>query len=169
MKKIFSFDAETNGLWGQAFSIGAIVYQGSHETDSFVARLPDAAITDDWVIENVLPAIQGVPVTHDSYYAMLKSFSEFYLKNKDGADIIVHMGVPVEAKIVIDMVCLKCIGEQDGPYPLFDIASNMQQVGENPTSVDDYVKKHNIKISGKTHNPLYDASVAAAVYRHLGH
>jgi len=26
MKKIFSFDAETNDLWGQAFALGALVY-----------------------------------------------------------------------------------------------------------------------------------------------
>ena len=30
-KKIFSFDAETNGLWGQAFSIGAVVYEDGRE------------------------------------------------------------------------------------------------------------------------------------------
>jgi len=27
--KIFSFDAETNGLWGKAFSVAAIVYDES--------------------------------------------------------------------------------------------------------------------------------------------
>ena len=29
MKKILSFDAETDGLWGQPFAIGALVYDES--------------------------------------------------------------------------------------------------------------------------------------------
>jgi len=34
------------------------------------------------------------------------------------------------------------IGDWDGPFPLIDISGNLQQVGEDPTSVDNYVKKH---------------------------
>ena len=171
MNKIFSFDAETNGLWGEAFSIGALVYdEAGKEIARFVARLSDEKVTNEWVKENVLPQMTAIPVTHSSYFEMLKDFAAFYMAHKDGADILVHMGVPVESKILRDMVEFGFIGEWDGPFPLCDVAGNLQQAGENPTSVDEYVKKYNLSVpefDGGTHNPLYDSAVAAVVYRHL--
>lgn len=170
-KKIFSFDAETNGLWGQAFAIGALVYdEYGTEIARFVGRLPDTEVTEQWVKENILPTLVNVPVTHESYDALLVDFARFYLANKTDADIIVHMGVPVEAGLLRDMYNHELINDFGGPYPLIDIAGNLQQVGEDPTSVDSYVKKYELTVGefeGGTHNPLYDSAVTAVVYRHL--
>ncbi|MES2213515.1 MAG: hypothetical protein V4473_01580 [Patescibacteria group bacterium] len=171
MKKMFSFDAETNGLWGKAFAIGALVYdeQGT-EIARFIGRLPDSAVTEQWVKENVLPTLAGVPVTHDTYKGLLADFAKFYLANKADADILVHMGYIVEAGLLRDMHAQGVIGDWDGPYPMLDVSGNLQQAGEDPTSVDSYVKKHGLsvgKFEGGTHNPLYDSAVAAVAYRHL--
>lgn len=168
---MFSFDAETNGLWGQAFAIGALVYdeQGT-EIARFVGRLPNTEVTDTWVKENVLPKVTDIPVTHNTYEALLASFAEFYKANKQDADVVVHMGVPVESKLLIDMHSDGVIGDWDGPFPLHDVSGNLQQAGEDPTSVDKYVQKHSLLVGefeGGTHNPLYDSAVAAVVYRHL--
>lgn len=38
--KIFSWDCETNGLWGRAFAIGAVVYEDGVESKKFYARCP---------------------------------------------------------------------------------------------------------------------------------
>ncbi len=172
MKKIFSFDAETNGLWGKAWAIGALVYnENGIEIFRFLARLPDSVVTDSWVREHgSLAAMAGVQVTHDTYEAMLADFAQFYMANKTDADIIVHMGVPVEAGLLRDMHDAGFIGDFDGPYPLMDVSGNLQQFGEDPTSVDGYLKKYKLSIGeveGGTHNPLYDSAVAAAVYQHL--
>lgn len=171
MKKIFSFDAETNGLWGQGFAIGALVYDESgEEVARFVGRLPDTAVTDEWVRTKVLPTLAGVPVTHETYEALLADFARFYLENKEGADVVVHMGYIVEARVLRDMHDLGFIGEWDGPYPLFDVSGNLQAAGEDPTSVDSYAAKYGLSVAefeGGTHNPLYDSAVTAAVYRHL--
>lgn len=171
MKKIFSFDAETNGLWGKAFAIGALVYDEiGIEIAQFIGRLPDSAVTDQWVKDNVLPTLTNVPVTHDSYEALLADFAKFYLANKQDADVIVHMGYIVEAGLLRDMHAQSVIGDWDGPYPMFDVSGNLQQAGEDPASVDKYVQKHNLSVGefeGGTHNPLYDSAVAAVVYRHL--
>jgi len=63
------------------------------------------------------------------------------------------------------------IGDFDGPYPLIDVSGNLQQAGEDPTSVDGYMRKHGLEVAvnfdGGTHNPLYDSEVAAQVYAHL--
>lgn len=169
--KIFSFDAETNGLWGQAFAIGALVYdETGAEIARFVGRLPDSEITDNWVKENVLPKIGDIPVTHQTYAELLASFAAFYNEHKKGADVIVHMGFIVEVKILRDLHAAGLIGDWDAPYPLLDVSGNLQQAGEDPTSVDSYVKKHGLSVGefeGGTHNPLYDSAVAVVVYRHL--
>lgn len=192
MSKILSFDAETDGLWGQPFAIAAIVYeyknaispaswyagnpgtsqpipQGWIETARFLARLSDDVVKNDWVKENVLPAIQNVDPTHETYEDMLRDFSDFYMQNKNEADVICHMGFPVEAHLLREMHRLGFIGDWDGPFPLIDIAGNLKQSGENPKSVDEYAKKHALKISdyGSTHNPLYDCEVAARSYINL--
>lgn len=167
-KKIFSFDAETNGLWGQVFAIGAIVYDGD-EVARFVGRCPIVGEVNEWVKGNVLPQMEGIPETHETLDALLSDFSKFYLANKEGADIIVHMGVPVESSLLKELHTRGYIGDWDGPFPLIDLAGNLQQVGEDPTSVDSYVKKYGLSVRdfGSTHNPLYDSEVAAKVYMHL--
>lgn len=171
MKKVFSFDAETNGLWGQAFAIGALVYdENGAEIARFVGRLPDTEVTDSWVKDNVLPNIQNIEVCHQTYDALLADFAKFYLAYKQDADVVVHMGFIVETKILRDLYDRGLIGEWDAPYPLYDVSGNLQAAGEDPTSVDSYVQKHELsvgKFEGGTHNPLYDSAVAAVVYRHL--
>lgn len=171
--KVFSFDAESNGLWGTAFAIGAIVYdEGGIEIARFVGRLPDTAVTDKWARENVLPNTADIPVTH-SYEALLASFAEFYMKHKVNADIIAHMGVPVEAKLLWDMHSKGFIGNWDGPYPFLDVATALKAKGEDPTSVDKYNERHGL-MAGRpeaeglaTHHPLYDSVAAAVAYMNL--
>jgi hypothetical protein len=167
--KIFSFDAETNGLWGQAFSIGAIVYDNGVEIARFVGRCPVEGTIDKWVEENVFPQMTAIAVSHSSYNELLAEFAKFYLANKVKSAVIVHMGVPVESTVLKDMHSRGFIGDWDGPFPLIDIAGNLQQVDEDPTSVDKYVAKYGIEVRdfGSSHNPLYDSEVAARVYMYL--
>jgi len=173
MKKIFSFDAETNGLWGQPFSIAALVYDESGvETERFVGRCPIEGEVDEFVAEKILPQMEGIEETHDSYDALLSDFSKFYLREKQDATIIAHMAVPVEAGLLRDMHTRGLIGDWDGPFPLVDISGCLDQVGEDPTSCDGYAERHGVAVdpedfAGGTHNPLFDSAQAAAVYRHL--
>ena len=168
---VFSWDAETNGLWGQAFAIGAVLYKDGTEISSFYARCPIQGEVNPWVAENVLPQMTQMEITHDSYESMLASFAEFYLANKDGADVVFHMGLPVEAKVVLDMHTLGLIGDWDGAYPWLDISGHLQAKDFDPTSVDTYNREHGIEVpmpeAGGTHNPLYDSRAAALCYMDL--
>lgn len=165
-KPVFSFDAETNGLWGQAFAIAAVLFdENGAETARFVGRCPIEGEVNPWVKDNVLPEMEEIPVTHKSYKELLKDFIKFYMENKEGADVLVHMGVPVESKLFIDAHNMGILGDFDGPYPLVD-CSAIPEIG---TSVDTYNANNGISIpsfEGGTHNPLYDSYAAALAYRH---
>lgn len=170
MKKIFSFDAETNGLWGQAFAIAALVYdENGNEIGRFLGRCPIQGDTNPWVKDNVLPQLTAVAETHSDYDSLLADFAKFYLANKADADIVVHMGVPVESRLFTEMHDRGYIGDWDGPYPLIDLAGSLRQAGEDPTSCDKYVAKFGLEVRdfGTSHNPLFDSEVAAKVHLHL--
>ncbi len=169
--KILTLDAETNGLWGQAFAIGAVLYENGIEVASFYARCPIEGEVNSWVAENVLPQMEDMIQTHDSYEKMLKAFAEFFMENKADADVIFHMGVPVESRVIIDMHDKGFIGDWDGAYPWLDIAGCLKHAGFDCTSVDTYNAEHDIVVpqpeAGGTHNPLYDSRAAALCYMDL--
>lgn len=167
-RKVLSIDAETNGLWGQAFAIAATLHERwkGTETKYFIGRCPIKDEINPWVEENVLPQIQGLEVTYNSYEELLKDFIAFYMGNKENADIIVHMGLPEESKLFLDAHSMGFLGDWDAPYPLIDICT----FPEIHTSVDGYCEEHGITIEktiGGTHNPLYDCRAAAAAFIHL--
>ncbi len=169
-KKVFSWDVETNGLTGQAFAIAAVVYENGCEVATFSARCNIKGQVDSWVAENVIPQMKAVPITHSNYEIMLCAFAEFFLAHKEDADVIFHMGVPVEARVIIDMHDLGILGPFDGAYPWLDIAGVLLAKGFDPTSVDSYNKDHEINVpacKGGTHNPLYDSRAAALCYMDL--
>lgn len=169
MKKIFSFDAETNGLWGQAFAIGAVITDTKGNIlDKFIGRCPIDEIVNPWVADNVLPQMENVATTHSSYKELLKDFMSFYMKNKTDAHIIVHMGLPVEARLFLDAYNLGIIGNWDAPYPLIDICA-FPQISD---SVDNYNLKNGLVVDknifeGGTHNPLYDSLATAVAYANI--
>lgn len=164
--KIYSLDAETNGLWGQAFSIGVVIYDtDTKNNENWVARCPISEPINQWVKENVLPQMEGIQLTHNSYESMLKDFVSHYMANKENATVLVHMGLPVETRLFLDAHELGYLGDWDAPYPMVD-CSAIPAIG---TSVDTYNNQHGIEIpsfDGGTHNPLYDAYAAAVAYAH---
>lgn len=173
MRPVFSFDAETNGLWGRAFAIGALAYDiHGNEVARFLGRLPDGVVTDPWVREHVLPALGDIPATHEVYDELLRAFAAFYRRHRVGADVVVHVGFPVEVRVLLDAHAAGLIADDEGPFPLIDVAGCLAQAGEDPLSVDAYLRTHGIVLPGvghaAPHHPLRDAAAAAAVYRHLG-
>ena len=167
-KNILSIDAETNGLWGKAFSIGAVLYENDKEVKSFIERCVIEDPINEWVEQNVLPQITSIPVNYGCYQCMLEAFINFYMENKENASVIVHMGLPVEAKLFLDAHKYGYLGDWDAPYPLVDISA-FPEIG---TSVDAYNKQKGIEVpsdNGGTHNPLYDCRAAALAYHHIIH
>lgn len=170
MNKSFSLDAEVDGLYGHAFAIAATVREDGHEIASFTGRIADAHVGNAWVREHVLPALTGMPVTHVSSDELEEAFWDFWSQNKEGAVVIAHCGSPVESGLF-----RRCV-ERDlanrafaGPYPaIHDVATAILAVGEDPSSVDGYNKRHDVSVpfEGVSHHPMYDAAAAAVAWEH---
>lgn len=181
MNKLIFWDAETNGLFGNPFSIAAIVYERNDldenewiETDRIILSLPDSFVTNQWAIDNVLPTLCNVVVTNDTYESMLSDFAEFYMRHKQDAKFVSHMGYIVEAFVLREMNRLGFIGDFDGPYSdkfaaWYDVSQDLENAGYATDSVDSYFKNKGLKTkeAGATHNPLYDCMVTKEVYFHL--
>lgn len=168
--KLYSLDAEVNGLYGPTFAIGVTVRIDGKETAQFQARLPDTAVTHPWGITRALPAITGMQVTHRTTEEMEEAFWQFWMEEAEGATVIAHCGSPVESGL-----SRRCVGRDVearqflGPYPAVnDVATLLLLLGEQPDSVDSYVVKYDLHVpfKGKPHHPYYDAIVAAVVWEH---
>ncbi len=172
MKKIFSFDAETDGLWGNPFAIAATVTSPDGiEVATFAARLDDSVVTNDWVKENVLPHIQDIQIV-DNYETMLNEFADFYMEHKADAVCICHNPVPVEAHLLREMHRVGAIGEWDAPYPLIDLNGLLDHAGEDPTLNKscgrDYIFVNGLPMPlGVDDDPRFDCRAVTIIYRHL--
>lgn len=168
MNKVFSFDAETNGLWGEAFAVAAVVRYPDGTVKEFLGRCPIDVTqhkVNEWVRQNVLPQMKNIPYNYPDYPSLLKAFMTFYMTEKQDATILVHMGLPVEARLFIDAHNMGIIGDWDAPFPLIDISA-LPEIG---TSVDTYNRENGIEVpscEGGTHNPLYDSYAALLAYEH---
>lgn len=167
--QIISIDAESNGLAGRAFAVGMTLSDRTGELASTVLRCPiGEAVVDPWVTENVLPAIEHVPVDCPGRYPELLARVEQTISAWGGRAIplIAHVAWPVEARLLLDVYNGQ--GVWDGPYPLYDVASFLAAYGHDPLSVDDYLTAHKILPPAQSpHHPLYDARAAERCLRHL--
>ena len=167
-EKIISLDAETNGLWGQPFSVAFIVYNTEGvELDRATFRCPIEGDVNPWVAENVIPQMGDIALTHSSYEGMLKAIGQWWLSNKEGSSALWHMGHIVETHLYRELHRVGAIGDWDAPYTPIELSVLLESAGYPADSVDGYVAKKGLSLpnfKGGTHNPLYDAAAAASVY-----
>lgn len=167
---VLSVDAETDGLWGLPFAIGAVVYnENGVEITRYVGK-SNVPPTNSWVVENVEPKLQDIPVVGDTN-ALLNDFAKFYtyMRNQYDVTVLWHMGHVVEAFLFRLLVEKGLIGEWDAPYIPIEVSAYLQQAGYKPDSVDAYISANGLSVEygGTTHNPLYDCIAAYRVWEHI--
>lgn len=169
--KIFSADAETDGLYGRVWAIGAILvdpedprykYHPTSRIDlshSFVGQLDPSVVTDPWVIENVVPHVD-LP-RYDTREELLEGFWQFWLEfgRDEGTVAVADCGHPVESGLFRACVELdlkaRCF---QGPFPLDELSTLLRARGLDP-------KLDRRELIGRpdlvAHDPFADAIVAA--------
>ena len=168
---ILSLDEETDGVWGQAIAIAAVVYdENGVEIASFCER-SNEKVQNEWVKDNVEPELKDVKCV-GGYIVLLASFARFYnfVRERYNVTALWHMGHVVEAYLFRELVSNGLIGQWDAPYTPIEVADHLRTHGYAPDSVDNYAQEHGIEMPdeiGSTHNPLYDCVVAYKVYNHL--
>jgi len=153
---------------GKPFAIGAIKYDSDGiEQDRFSGRCPIQDEVNEWVKNNVIPALEDFEVTHDTYKSLLEDFAKWWMINKKDSELLWHMGHIVEANLFIELHRLKFIRDFDGPYTPIELSVILRENMLKPDSVDEYIKSRDLtipNIGGGIHNPLYDAIATASVY-----
>lgn len=165
MKKIFSFAVCTDGFWGQAFIIGALVYdENGAEIARFLGRLPDTKVTHRETRIHVLSEIADIPVTHGDYDSLLADFAAFCKANMDV--VVVHAVPPW---ILRDFKGLICEWKHDSTL-FYDVSRKLEAAGADFTSPHKFAHQHGLsggKFVGGRYNPLYECSLLTAIYCYL--
>ena len=168
--KVFSVDAETDGLYGLAFAIAATVRVDGVEVASFSGCVSDAFVSNAWVRENVLPALGDMPITHPTQVHLEESFWQFWMANREGSACIAHCGSPVESGLFRRCVERDVTSRQfSGPFPLHELGTLLLSRALDPTSIDSVINEGRLTVpfSGVPHHPMYDAAAAAVVWEYF--
>ena len=156
--KLFVFDVETDGLYGDGFAVGAVVLEDGKEVARFSGIAEPEKVKNEWVRENVIPHLDGLtefPTRKD----MRNAFWEFWMKHRDGALCFADFGSPVESGFF--RACVTDDPERrmwDGPYPLHEVGTLLLAAGIDPDI--DRVEFSGLK-NLKKHNPVDDALASA--------
>lgn len=165
--RILSFDAESNGLHGEAFAVGAVLLNpDGSDAETFYARCLIDGPIDPWVRDNVLPALADAPETHATPRAMRDAFWSWLTARQSEALVVVDCGWPVEAGLLIACVSDDPSRAFKGPYPMHEVASLLFAVGRDPmASYADRVLSPDALAAHRKHHPTDDARVSALCAR----
>ena len=162
--KLFSFDAETDGLYGKAWAIGAVVLDEQGVGSArFAGQLRPDVVSDPWVREHIVPVVD-LPL-HKTRENLLDRFWGFWMEHKDGATCLADFGAPVEAGLFRACVELDPPGRTwEGPYPMHELGTALLLNG-----IDVDVNRR--EMAGRDdlvqHDPVDDAIAAALCWRKI--
>jgi hypothetical protein len=158
--RIACFDAESNGLHGEAFAVGAVVLdREGNLLSTFAVRAPDPDPLDPWVREHVMPALATMPVTHATAREMREVFW-LWLRGEIalGSLIVADCGWPVETGLLSACVADDAEGRCfRGPYPMHEAATFLEAAGLDP--LGSYASE--LYPEARPHHPVDDARVSA--------
>lgn len=167
---IFSVDAESLGLYGTPFAVGAVVIEKATEKEvaNFYGRCPVEILPDyspehsslEWLTKNVIPHLG--PVTHETTNELYNAFWTFYTTWRSQCDIVGDCLYPVEANLF--MHCVKCGDPSENrqwkaPYPFHELATKMMLKGKDPNKT--YSRLEN---ELPVHNAIADARQSARLW-----
>lgn len=163
MKFVFSIDAESIGVHGEAYAIAGGVYELSKDLKvceefcfSCYSDEADGDFDDrKWVSENIPP----IKVTHNSPKEIRTAFWRKWKQikgNYPDIAMVAETAWPVEARFLIDCVKDDKTRKWEGPYPLHDISSFLAAAGKDPMANYERLPNELPK-----HDPLADVRQSA--------
>ncbi len=168
-KFIFSFDIESDGLYGEGFAVGVVVIdtQKGRLCDEFSGVVDGYQPKDKFVKANIMPYLKDMR-KFSSVESLRREFWDFYIKYRgndkiQNSDVIflVDNGMPVEARFLRDCVLDDYKKRQFlAPFPAMDLATVLQMNGyENHIN-----RRAFCGYKGKKHHPLDDAMASGLTF-----
>jgi hypothetical protein len=156
---VLCFDAESNGLHGEAFAVGGVVCREGRVIERFFARCPIAGDVDPWVRDNVLPPLADERETHATAREMRNAFWVWLTTPRENTIVAVDCGWPVETGLLSACVADDPSRAFKGPYPLDEVASYLRAARLDPLASYAGVVLPNE--AAQKHHPVWDATVSA--------
>lgn len=163
MSRIFAADAETDGLLGSVWAVGAVLLDGGAPVATFAGQLNPWAVMDPWTRENVVPVVD-LP-RYASRPELLETFWAFWERHGPSSEAVANVGFPVEAGLY--RACMErdpAVRWNRGPYPLHELATAFWALGVGP-DVD--TREFCGRLDLVPHDPLDDATAAALCWARL--
>jgi len=168
-KLIFSFDIESNGLYGEGFAVGVVIIdvQSGRIINEFSGIVDSYKVTDSFVKENIIKHLREMP-KYPSVHSLRDAFWKFYMKyrtdeERQSRDVVflVDNGVPVEGNFLRDCVLDDQRNRKfKAPFPLIDLATVLM--------MNDYENHLNRRAfsdcPGRKHHPLDDAAASGLTF-----
>lgn len=195
-KKFFlSFDAETDGLYGDGWWAAAVVF--NKETDELVdyfnCAVENPEFQDNFVTTEILPVfIEASTLLNDGNISkpmlvkdreeLRNKLWEFYMRHREVCDFVVDVAMPVESYFMRQCVMGNFSDrEWKGPYPAFDVASMLKQHKKFDYDIDRFkLCQHLFTLTNtdtkglpvdpeklKKHHPLHDCLASGWIYSYL--
>jgi len=165
VRRIMSIDAESNGLHGEVFAVGAVVLTLDGKIESrFYGRAPTPDKLDPWVARHVVPSLDvtGCGATYADAKCMRDAFWEWFLGRKSVCLVVADCGWPVEAGLFSECVRDAPRRSGEGPYPLHEVATLLLAAGMDPLGVyDELCPKDDTFSKLPRHHPVRDALQSA--------
>ena len=165
---LFSFDAETIGLYGEPFAVSYVICDcnDGKELEKGYLSCPfenaKGGISDrEWVFKNVIPHLPK-ETNCNTPEEVCEKFYSAWMKTKETYKEVIAIadcGYPVETSLCARAIRIR---EEErkftGPNPLHEVATALFMAGMKS---DDYPRTEN---ELPEHNPLNDAKYAARLF-----
>jgi hypothetical protein len=159
VNRIFSVDAETDGLYGRVWAVGAVVLdRAGNVVDEFRGQLDPSVVADLWVRENIVPVVDLPRFTTGA--ALLDAFWGFWLEHREDTLCVADFGAPVEAGLFRSCVEVDVAARQWlGPYPMHELGTALFMAGFDP----DVDRREMAGLPGLVQNDPRDDALAAGL------
>jgi hypothetical protein len=160
-----------DGTPGSVFSIGAVTFTSPTEiVDEFFGRLADSELLmKSSLNQTLLRAIAQEPLTHRSRDAMIKDFTEWFLKQNrrsppsEPTRWIVCSGHYMAGPTFVQMLRLGVITVDELPVMLFDVGTLLAALtGDQKANLLTYVAERKLPVLFKDLDKLHPIAIAVA-------
>lgn len=158
---IIVFDAESDSLYGEIFSVGAVVLSRHGEIMHKFYERSEYEPENEWVKANVLPHLD--PPTCLNYYELTQKFWNWVKPKFRQHEVWADGAFPIECKLMRDCVSLYSEDHMaDSPYPLNEAMTLFKVKGIDPDidRMQFLAKLDNWPGKIRKHNPTDDAYIS---------